>query len=193
MASIRLKKLFKRAYFVKFFSVLLLGVGYVAYVLIGGVIFWQLEGDQVKSDIAALEQQKTKLLQIYPCLGQSGLVELGMVSYVKLCVFISFITYNRSTHGAQSDPIIGLDFQNISSVLWFTRLFRYCTSWIVRKPKGLYYIFYNMYSLTMYIQAGLCYLLVRNTDPETIHRLYHSLCSSQYSNFHANDQWMQLG
>lgn len=111
MAALRLKKLLKRAYSANIFSLLLLGVGYVAYVLIGGVIFWQIEGSQVTNNIAELEQQKTKLLQVYPCLGQKGLVELGVVSYVKniikknvmlnesvspwryLCVFIfTFIT-----------------------------------------------------------------------------------------------------
>lgn len=80
MASIGPKKFFKRSYFVKFFSLLLLGVGYLAYVLIGGVIFWQLEGDQVLNDIAQLEIKKRNLLQIYPCLGQSGLEQLGEVS-----------------------------------------------------------------------------------------------------------------
>ncbi|XP_053489868.1 potassium channel subfamily K member 17 [Ictalurus furcatus] len=77
MAAIQLRKLFKRFNFVKFFSVLLLGVVYLTYVLIGGVIFWKLEGDQVMSDIARLEVKKEKMLQIYPCLGQSGLEELG--------------------------------------------------------------------------------------------------------------------
>lgn len=81
MAAIQLRKLFKRFNFVKFFSVLLLGVVYLTYVLIGGVIFWKLEGDQVMSDIARLEVKKEKMLQIYPCLGQSGLEELGDVSY----------------------------------------------------------------------------------------------------------------
>ncbi|XP_026799949.2 potassium channel subfamily K member 17 [Pangasianodon hypophthalmus] len=77
MASIRSGKLFKRFSFVKFFSLLLLGAGYLTYVLIGGIVFWKLEGDQVTSDIAQLEVKKRKLLQVYPCLGQSGLEELG--------------------------------------------------------------------------------------------------------------------
>lgn len=84
MAAIRSGKLFKRFNLVNFFnfcSLLLLGVGYLTYVLIGGVIFWKLEGDQVISDIAMLEVKKKKLLQVYPCLGQRGLEELGDVSY----------------------------------------------------------------------------------------------------------------
>lgn len=80
MASIWSGKYFKRFNFAKFISVLLLGVGYLTYVLIGGIIFWKLEGDQVMSDIARLEVQKRTLLQVYPCLGQSGLLELGEVS-----------------------------------------------------------------------------------------------------------------
>ncbi|TSM77404.1 Potassium channel subfamily K member 17 [Bagarius yarrelli] len=60
-----------------FINLLLIGAGYVAYVLIGGVVFWKLEGDQVTADIAELEVKKKRILQIYPCLGQSGLEELG--------------------------------------------------------------------------------------------------------------------
>lgn len=66
--------------FTKFIYLLLLGAGYLAYVLIGGVIFWKLEGDQVMNNIARLGTKKKRLLQVYPCLGQSGLVELEEVS-----------------------------------------------------------------------------------------------------------------
>ncbi|KAK2843669.1 hypothetical protein Q7C36_011884 [Tachysurus vachellii] len=77
MASIQPGKFFKQSNFVKLFYLLLLGAGYLTYVLIGGVIFWKLEGDQVMSDIAQLELKKKRYLQVYPCLGQHGLEELG--------------------------------------------------------------------------------------------------------------------
>ncbi|KAM9467109.1 potassium channel subfamily K member 17-like [Clarias gariepinus] len=77
MASIRLKKLFKDFNFRKFLSVLMLGVGYMTYVLLGGVIFWKLEGDEVMTEIVGLQQRKNQMLQIYPCLGESGLQDMG--------------------------------------------------------------------------------------------------------------------
>uniref|UniRef100_A0A3Q1CH65 Potassium channel domain-containing protein n=1 Tax=Amphiprion ocellaris TaxID=80972 RepID=A0A3Q1CH65_AMPOC len=54
-------------------SILMLGVVYVAYVLIGGVVFWKLEGELGEKDISALLMNKKKLLTMYPCLNQQGL------------------------------------------------------------------------------------------------------------------------
>ncbi|XP_046712038.1 potassium channel subfamily K member 17 [Silurus meridionalis] len=76
MASIW-KRFCKKFHVVQFLSLLLLGAGYLTYVLIGGVIFWKLEGDLVSSEIAMLEVKKKTLLQIYPCLGQAGLEDMG--------------------------------------------------------------------------------------------------------------------
>lgn len=86
-------KFFKRSHFVKFCSLLLLGAGYVIYVLIGGVIFWKLEGDQVMTDIAQLEVKKKRFLQVYPCLGQSGMEELADVSYRIIILSLLLIFY----------------------------------------------------------------------------------------------------
>ncbi|KAF3844612.1 hypothetical protein F7725_007775 [Dissostichus mawsoni] len=54
-------------------SILLLGLVYVPYVLIGGVIFWKLEGDLGEKDIDLLLLNKKKLLTRYTCLNQEGL------------------------------------------------------------------------------------------------------------------------
>uniref|UniRef100_A0AAY5KW19 Potassium channel domain-containing protein n=1 Tax=Esox lucius TaxID=8010 RepID=A0AAY5KW19_ESOLU len=54
-------------------SILILGVLYMAYVLIGGVIFWKLEGGLVRQDIARLLEKKNQLLNTYSCLNQEGL------------------------------------------------------------------------------------------------------------------------
>ncbi|XP_052001926.1 potassium channel subfamily K member 17 [Xyrauchen texanus] len=61
----------------RFPSILFLGVIYVAYVLIGGLVFWKLEGWNVLQQIDQLKDKRMKLLVKYPCLGQSGLRELA--------------------------------------------------------------------------------------------------------------------
>ncbi|KAM3594509.1 uncharacterized protein V6R79_009151 [Siganus canaliculatus] len=54
-------------------SILLLGLVYGAYVLIGGVIFWKLEGELGQKDISVILSNKNKLLTKYTCLNQEGL------------------------------------------------------------------------------------------------------------------------
>uniref|UniRef100_A0A3Q3JMP6 Potassium channel domain-containing protein n=1 Tax=Monopterus albus TaxID=43700 RepID=A0A3Q3JMP6_MONAL len=54
-------------------SILMLGLVYMTYVLIGGVVFWKLEGDLGEKDISVLLQNKKNLLMTYPCLNQEGL------------------------------------------------------------------------------------------------------------------------
>ncbi|XP_036928440.1 potassium channel subfamily K member 17-like [Acanthopagrus latus] len=60
-------------------SILMLGVVYVAYVLIGGVVFWKLEGDLGKKDISLLLLNKKSLLTTYTCLNQEGLEAVAQV------------------------------------------------------------------------------------------------------------------
>ncbi|XP_076605139.1 potassium channel subfamily K member 17-like [Chaetodon auriga] len=60
-------------------SILMLGVVYVAYVLIGGVVFWKLEGDLGQKDISLLLLNKKKLLTAYTCLNQEGLEAVAQV------------------------------------------------------------------------------------------------------------------
>uniref|UniRef100_A0A3Q0RWB5 Potassium channel, subfamily K, member 17 n=1 Tax=Amphilophus citrinellus TaxID=61819 RepID=A0A3Q0RWB5_AMPCI len=57
--------------------ILLLGVVYVAYVLIGGVIFWKLEGDFGRKDLSVALNNKEKLLTTYTCLNQDALVAVA--------------------------------------------------------------------------------------------------------------------
>ncbi|KAM3871328.1 potassium channel subfamily K member 17-like [Diretmus argenteus] len=60
-------------------SILILGVVYVAYVLIGGVIFWKLEGELGQKDISRLLADKRQLLRTYACLNQEGLEAVAQV------------------------------------------------------------------------------------------------------------------
>lgn len=60
-------------------SILLLGFVYVAYVLIGGVVFWKLEGDLGQKDVSYLLEKKERLLSTYPCLNQAGLEAVAQV------------------------------------------------------------------------------------------------------------------
>ncbi|KAM4543041.1 potassium channel subfamily K member 17-like [Odontesthes bonariensis] len=60
-------------------SILMLGVVYVAYVLIGGVIFWKLEGDLGKKDISKVLLNKKRLLTSYTCLTQESLEDVAQV------------------------------------------------------------------------------------------------------------------
>ncbi|XP_070301391.1 potassium channel subfamily K member 2 [Salvelinus sp. IW2-2015] len=60
-------------------SILMLAVLYVAYVLIGGLIFWKLEGGLVRQDIARLLEVKRSLLDTYPCLNQEALDAMAQV------------------------------------------------------------------------------------------------------------------
>lgn len=67
-------------------SILMLGVLYVVYVLIGGVVFWKLEGDLVQRDINVLLLNKHRLLTTYTCLNQGGLEEVAQVSSGRHCL-----------------------------------------------------------------------------------------------------------
>lgn len=60
-------------------SILLLGVIYMAYVLIGGLVFWRLEGDLGQKDIRLLLQSRNRLLKTYTCLNQEGLEDVAEV------------------------------------------------------------------------------------------------------------------
>uniref|UniRef100_A0A3Q2VKW1 Potassium channel, subfamily K, member 17 n=1 Tax=Haplochromis burtoni TaxID=8153 RepID=A0A3Q2VKW1_HAPBU len=60
-------------------SILVLGFVYVAYVLIGGVVFWKLEGDLGMKDVSYLREKKERLLSTYPCLNQAGLEAVAQV------------------------------------------------------------------------------------------------------------------
>uniref|UniRef100_A0A8D3AUD0 Potassium channel, subfamily K, member 17 n=1 Tax=Scophthalmus maximus TaxID=52904 RepID=A0A8D3AUD0_SCOMX len=59
-------------------SILVLGVVYVTYVLIGGVIFWKLEGDLGQKDIGRLLTSKKNLLTTYTCLNQDDVSKVGL-------------------------------------------------------------------------------------------------------------------
>lgn len=64
----------------RFPSILLLGLVYMVYVLIGGVVFWKLEGSQVEENIAQLLEERDKLLNSIPCLDQQAIDTLTEVS-----------------------------------------------------------------------------------------------------------------
>ena len=60
-------------------SILVLGLVYVTYVLIGGVVFWKLEGGHGQKDMGLLLQSKERLLTTYTCLNQEGLEAVAQV------------------------------------------------------------------------------------------------------------------
>ncbi|KAM8914566.1 potassium channel subfamily K member 17-like [Spinachia spinachia] len=60
-------------------SILLLGLVYVTYVLIGGVVFWKLEGDLGQKNIGNLLLSKNRLFEMYTCLNQEGLEDVAKV------------------------------------------------------------------------------------------------------------------
>ncbi|XP_041828625.1 potassium channel subfamily K member 17 isoform X1 [Melanotaenia boesemani] len=60
-------------------SILILGLVYVVYVLIGGVVFWKLEGDLGQKDITQLLLKKKRLFTSYTCLNQAGLEDVAQV------------------------------------------------------------------------------------------------------------------
>ncbi|XP_051249529.1 potassium channel subfamily K member 17-like [Dicentrarchus labrax] len=62
-------------------SILMLGLVYVTYVLIGGVVFWKLEGELGQKDISSLLLHKKALLTKYTCLNQEGLEAVAQVVY----------------------------------------------------------------------------------------------------------------
>lgn len=60
-------------------SILMLGLIYMAYVLIGGLVFWKIEGDLVQKDIGLLLLNKKRVLRKYTCLNQEGLEDVAKV------------------------------------------------------------------------------------------------------------------
>lgn len=61
-------------------SIIMLGVIYMAYVLIGGLIFWKLEGELGQRDIRLLQLNRNRLLRTYTCLNQEALEDVAQVS-----------------------------------------------------------------------------------------------------------------
>lgn len=77
-------------------SILMLGAVYVAYVLIGGVVFWRLEGDLVNQKISRVLQRKNNLLMEYTCLDQEGLevvAQVRITSYI--CIYLYIYSRTR--------------------------------------------------------------------------------------------------
>lgn len=54
-------------------SILIMGAVYMAYVLIGGVIFWKLEGNLGREDVSAILARKQQVLKSYECLNSDGI------------------------------------------------------------------------------------------------------------------------
>jgi len=54
-------------------SLLVMGAVYMAYVLIGGVVFWKLEGNLGKEDVSAILVRKQQVLKTYDCLNSDGI------------------------------------------------------------------------------------------------------------------------
>ncbi|KAG7272586.1 hypothetical protein CRUP_024375 [Coryphaenoides rupestris] len=54
-------------------SILIMGAMYVAYVLIGGVVFWKLEGNLGREDVSAILARKQQVLKTYECLNSDGI------------------------------------------------------------------------------------------------------------------------
>ncbi|XP_039642955.1 potassium channel subfamily K member 17 [Perca fluviatilis] len=77
-------------------SILMLGVVYVAYVLIGGVVFWKLEGDLGQKDISLLLLNKEQVLNTYKCLNQEGLESVAQVVQAASKVGLSLKDNNTS-------------------------------------------------------------------------------------------------
>ncbi|XP_017287209.1 potassium channel subfamily K member 17 [Kryptolebias marmoratus] len=79
-------------------SILRIGLIYVAYVLIGGVIFWKLEGSLGQKDFTELLQRKQTLLTTYSCLNQEGLEAVAQVVQETSKAGLS-LKGNRTTDG----------------------------------------------------------------------------------------------
>ncbi|KAM9777965.1 potassium channel subfamily K member 17-like [Neosynchiropus ocellatus] len=79
-------------------SILLVGLIYGAYVLIGGVIFWKLEGDLNQKDINRILANKRDVLTTYSCLNQNGLEAVAQVVQDASKVGLS-LRGNRTTDG----------------------------------------------------------------------------------------------
>lgn len=81
-------------------SILLLGVLYVAYVLAGGVVFWQLEGHLVQQHVGVLLSQKQRLLGTYACLDQGALEEVAQVSNLST----TWMSHRNPGAGSSQNP-----------------------------------------------------------------------------------------
>lgn len=75
-------------------SILMLGVIYVTYVLIGGVIFWKLEGDLGQKDISLLLLNKKRLFMKYPCMNQEGLEAVAEVRHRNTLMAQNYVILN---------------------------------------------------------------------------------------------------
>ncbi|XP_063040079.1 potassium channel subfamily K member 17 [Engraulis encrasicolus] len=60
-------------------TILLLGVVYVLYLLIGGAVFWTLEGEHVGENLQTLREEKSRVLRKYTCLDQDSLEEVAQL------------------------------------------------------------------------------------------------------------------
>lgn len=79
-------------------SILMIGAVYVAYVLIGGVIFWKLEGPLGRMDYIQIIEKKNTLLHKYTCLNHESLNEVATVIQEASKAGLSLKT-NYSTEG----------------------------------------------------------------------------------------------
>lgn len=79
-------------------SILILGALYATYVLVGGVVFWQLEGRLVQEDINRILAEKVRILNTYPCLEQEGLEAVSVVIQKALKAGVS-VKSNSSMDG----------------------------------------------------------------------------------------------
>ncbi|XP_028848273.1 potassium channel subfamily K member 17 [Denticeps clupeoides] len=61
----------------KLSSIFLLGTVYVAYVFIGGAVFWKLEGDMVQQVLADIKEERNAFLNELPCLTAEKLEEVA--------------------------------------------------------------------------------------------------------------------
>ncbi|KAL4624255.1 potassium channel subfamily K member 17-like [Arapaima gigas] len=79
MFSLILRNFLQRFSSMRLPSLLLMGVVYVAYVLIGGVVFWKLEGSQMKDTIVNIEETRSRLLRNLSCVSQEAFDNLTAV------------------------------------------------------------------------------------------------------------------
>ncbi|XP_058471623.1 potassium channel subfamily K member 17 [Solea solea] len=79
-------------------SILILGLVYVAYVLIGGVVFWKLEGEHGQADISQVMIRRRNLLMTYTCLNQEGLDEMVQIVHDASKLGLS-LKSNRTSDG----------------------------------------------------------------------------------------------
>lgn len=62
-------------------SILMLGGVYMTYVLIGGLVFWKLEGELGGRNVEKILENKRQLLNKYTCLNQESLLAVVQVRH----------------------------------------------------------------------------------------------------------------